>query len=759
MESLASPEQYNLVTTVASPVFKLISKALSFQGKKGATKNKINRRVKTKTVLQMESTECGAASLAMVLEYFGKVVSLEELRYECGVSRDGSKAINLVQAARKYGLIVKALRCEPKHLLAMPVPAIIFWNFNHYLVLEGFKGDKVYLNDPAYGSRIVSLEDFDRSFTGVALTFMEGPDFKKGGEKKSMLKGLWKLVEGRQKTFLWVVLFGVALFIPGLMLPMLTKYFVDDVLIAGQRALIAAIIGALLGTAVLRGVLSLLREHFLLKLEQDISTTSAVSFYWHVLRLPMEFFAQRHKGEVGARVRFNDDLAKLAAGKLSRTVLDLLASLVFLVIMFTYDWVLALIGLTISLLNIVIMRYSTGKIRDGSQRIIQDQGKLFGITVAGLQNIETIKASGNESDFFAKWTGYQAKLIRGEQATGITIQMYMAVPLLLAALNTVIILAIGSLRVMESHITYGTLLAFQGLVASFLAPVSNLVQFGGSLVAIKGYADRIEDVLRYPAVEGIPLHPDSIKVTPDAKKDKLQGYLELKDVSFGYSRLEPPLIEGFSIALKPGEQVALIGGSGSGKTTVSRVAAGLYRPWQGSLYLDGIERKELSRGKISHSVAMVDQEICLFEGTVRENIAMWDTELKEEDILAALRDACMLSEIMDRPGGLEYIVQENGRNFSGGQRQRLEIARALAGNPKVLIMDEATSALDSATEKLVLQNLRKRGCTCLFVAHRLSTIRDSDEIIVMDKGKVDQRGNHNQLREVAGPYRKLMSME
>jgi NHLM bacteriocin system ABC transporter peptidase/ATP-binding protein len=703
----------------------------------------------------MEALECGAAALGIVLAYYGRWVPLEELRVACGVSRDGSNASNVVKAARRYGLIAKGYRKEVDGVRAMRVPLVVFWNFNHFVVVEGFGKDRVYLNDPASGPRVVTAEEFDQAFTGVVLAFEPGPEFQPGGAKPSLVAALSRRLAGSAAAVAYLLLAGLGLVALGLLIPAFTRVFVDRVLVGGQDWIWPLLIGMGLAAA-LRAAVTGLQRYCLRRLETRLAISTASGFLWHVLRLPAEFYVQRYAGDISTRVGINDRVAQLLAGPLANVALNVVVIVFYALLMLQYDPLLTALGIGIALLNVLALRWAARRRIDASQRLLIDKGKLVGTTINGLQTIETIKASGAESDFFARWAGYHAKVLNGQQRLGVVTQWASAVPVLLTGLNTAAILTLGGLRVMEGSLTMGMLVAFQSLMTSFLTPVTQLVTLGGTLQDVEGDMNRLDDVVRY-RIDPLLAAPTVPEATLGAAR--LAGYLELKDVTFGYSRLAPPLIEGLSLALKPGDRVALVGGSGSGKSTVARLVAGLYAPWSGEILFDGRPRANVPRPVLTRSLAMVDQDIVLFEGTIRDNLTLWDASISDADVVQAAKDAAIHGDVAARPGGYDYVVEEGGRNFSGGQRQRLEIARALAGNPTLLVLDEATSSLDPLTEQAIDEALRRRGCTCLIVAHRLSTIRDCDEIVVLEGGKVVQRGTHDEMIKVAGPYARLIQTE
>jgi NHLM bacteriocin system ABC transporter peptidase/ATP-binding protein len=719
----------------------------------GAATPRAARRVNTPTILQMEAVECGAAALAMVMAHHGRIVPLDELRLDCGISRDGSKASNLLRAARKHGFVAKGWKKEPGMLRPMKPPMILHWNFNHFVVLEGFRRGKVYLNDPAAGPRVVTPQELDEAFTGVVLTFEPSPSFERGGRMPSFVGALRRRLGGTTAGLVFVVLAGLALVVPGLVSSVFSRVFVDEVLIRGVTQWVRPLMLAMAGTAVVMVGLTALEQRYLLRLENRLSLQASSRFFWHVLRLPVRFFTQRFAGDIADRVTINDRVAGLLSGDLASTSISLLLVVFYAILLFHYDVPLALIGMGTAALNLLALRLVSSRRVHLAQRLAADRGKMMGTAMGALQTIDTMKASGSEGDFFARWSGHQAKVVADEQRLRQSTLWLSTIPPLLTAVSGALILGLGGMRVMDGRLTIGMLIAFQTLLASFLGPVNHITELGGVAQEVKGDLVRLDDVLDArpdPGLEGKPVA---------AFPPKLSAWVELRAVTFGYSPLEPPLIRDLDLTLAPGSRVAIVGGSGSGKSTVARLVAGLLEPWSGEVLLDGLPRGAVPRETLVQSLAMVDQDICLFEGTIRANLTMWDHTIRDPDLVAAAEDACVHEEIAARPGGYGAKVEEGGRNFSGGQRQRLEIARALAVNPSILVLDEATSALDPTTEKLVADRLRRRGCTCLIVAHRLSTIRDCDEILVLDRGTVVQRGTHEVLIRQPGPYRTLIAAE
>lgn len=703
----------------------------------------------------MEAVECGAAALAMILAKFGKWASLEELRHECGVSRDGSKASNVLKAARKYGLNAKGFKYDAlEKLYDLPLPVILFWNFNHFVVLEGFKKGKVYLNNPAQGPQVVSMAELDASYSGVVLTFEPGPDFKKGGSSPSMIPALRRRLRGSEMALMFAVLCGLFLVVPGLAIPAFTQVFIDDYLVKGQDWLITPLLWAMAGAVAVQGMLAWLQEHYLLRLETKLALSTSSRFFDHILRLPAAYFGQRFAGEIGSRVMINDKVARVVSGKLATTAIDSVMTLFYFSLMCVYDVWLTLIVTLIAMLNVAAVKLAARVRVDASQRLRQDRGKLMGVSMNGLQMMETIKATGSEAEFFARWSGYYAKTANTTQQLQVLGHISSAVPPFVQTLSTATVLVLGGLKVMDGEMTMGMLVAYQTLLLSFTRPLTTFVQFGTTLQELQADMNRLDDVIRYPVDPQYEQDPSQVK--HDSKAIKLTGKVELRGVTFGYSPLEKPLIEDFNLVVEPGRRVALVGASGSGKSTIARLTSGLFQPWKGEILFDDVPRHQLPRDLVANSISVVDQEVFLFGGSVAENVTMWDSTVAVQRVSQAGRDAAIHDVVEAREGGYQSLIQEGGGNFSGGQCQRLEITRALVGEPTIVILDEATSALDPTTESHIDESMRRRGCTCIIIAHRLSTIRDADEIVVMDRGKIVQRGTHDEMKDVDGPYKLLM---
>lgn len=702
----------------------------------------------------MEAVECGAASLAMILGYYGRFIPLEKMRIECGVSRDGTNARNIIMAGKTFGLVGKAFKKEPDDLKELPLPLIIHWNFNHFLVLEGFKKGKFFLNDPAVGPRIVTEEEFDESFTGIALMFQPGDDFEKRKETPSFFLSLSKRLKGSYRSLGYCVLAALAMIIPGMIVPAFTRIFIDDVLVGKMIGRVQPLLWVMIITAVIMGILTWLKEFHLLKLETKLSISSSGKFLWHVLNLPYMFYTQRFPGDIASRVALNDSVANLLSNELAVNLLNIVQVSFFLFIMFQYDVVLSFLAVGIALVNVIVLRSMANKRKNANVKLLQDQGKLIGATMGGLQSMETLKATGRESDFFEMWSGYQAKTINTMQDMGLLTTTMSVIPTFLSTMTNTIVLSVGSLRIMDGHLTIGMFIAFQMLMKYFLTPVTELVDLGVKFQDSEGQMTRLDDVLKYPTDPVIQRYNNEFN--PEKIENKLTGYVEFKEVNFGYNPRAKAFINNINLVLEPGKRVAVVGGSGSGKSTIAKLLCGVYEPWEGNIYFDGETIDKIPREVMVNSLSLVDQDIFLFEGNVKENIALWDNSIEEHDVINASKDAAIHDIITARQGGYGNLVEEGGTNFSGGQRQRLEIARALATNPTILVLDEATSALDPTTEKFINNAILSRSCSSLTIAHRLSTIRDCDEIIVMENGQIVQRGTHNEMIDIEGAYRDLV---
>ncbi len=716
--------------------------------------NRDKKRVKVPTILQMEAVECGAASLAMILAHYDLWIPLEKLRQECGVNRDGSKASNVMKAAKARNCEVHGYRWEADNLREEGTfPMIIHWEFNHFVVLEGIIGDIVYLNDPAMGRRTVEWENFLTSYTGVAITVQPSTGFKPEGHRYNIFKAVIDKLLQDKFAMIFMIILSLCMIIPGLASPVMSQIFLDEILTGKHRDWMFKLCIAMTISFVISGAMTWLRAVVLTRWQKKITLADSSSFFWHLLKLPMSFFHQRYAAEVASRISFNESIAGVLSGSAATAALDFLVAIFFLFLLIQYNLTLTIIGVFFSFINIAVFLAVRRKMTDLNMRIQQDAGKEYGTAMNGLMMIDSIKANGTEGDFFTKWAGYRAKVLAAQQETALWSLSVNTIPVLLGGINSALIMTFGGFSIMEGAMTAGMFVAFQSLMGNFQEPINNLLSLNSTLQTTEMQMQRLDDVRRYN-VDSLNYPTDDDK--KKFKKDRLSGELDLVDITFGYSPLEKPLLKNFNLHLEPGRWVAIIGSSGSGKSTLAKIVTGLYEQWDGKVLFDGTDRREIPRAVIVNSLSSVDQDIFQISGTVKENITLFDESVRQSDIIQAAKDACIHEDILKLEGGYDAEVSEGGLNFSGGQRQRMEIARALAANPSILVLDEATSALDPVTEQTVLENIRYRGCSCLIVAHRLSTIRDCDEIVVLDHGVVAERGTHREMMQHDGPYRRLI---
>lgn len=712
--------------------------------------------VKVPVVMQMEALECGAASLAMVLAYYDKWIPLEQVREDCGVSRDGSNAKNILLAARNYGMVAKAYRYDPERLKEVgKFPMIVHWEFNHFIVLRGFKGNKVYINDPARGEVVMPFEQFDDGYTGICLMFEPTEAFVPSGKPKSVFAFAKSRLKGASAAVAFVSITTLIVSITGILLSAFSRVFMDRLLTGADPDWLLPFIIGLSALALVRVVAAWIKAIYSIKIDGKMAVVGNMSYMWKILRLPMKFFSQRMAGDIQQRQMSNASIAGTLVNTLSPLVLETLMLAFYLVVMIRYSLLLTLVGVISVFGQVWVSRIISNKRVNITRVTMRDSGKLASATVSGIDMVETIKASGAENGYFEKWSGYQAS-VNTQKVRFMKLNSYLGlIPPILTVLANDVVLILGVYLCITGRFTIGMVMAFQGFLALFMQPAAKLINAGQQIQELRTEMERIDDVMKYP----IDVDPGNEEIDEDADYDKLSGTVELKNVTFGYSRLAPPLIENFSMKLETGSRVAFVGASGCGKSTLAKLFSGLYQPWEGEILFDGKHIDEINRSVFTGSVAVVDQDITLFEDTIENNIKMWDNTIEDYEMMMAARDARIHDDIMEREGGYRYKLSEGGRDFSGGQRQRIEIARVLAQDPTIIIMDEATSALDAKTEYEVVNAIKDRDITCIVIAHRLSTIRDCDEIIVLDQGKVVERGTHEELMALGGAYTKLVTSE
>ena len=725
------------------------------------SKNKIKPTVtvgtaKVPVIMQLETLECGAAALAMVMAYYGKWVPLERVRSDCGVSRDGSNAQNLCDAAKGYGFEVKAFRRTPKSLRDNgQFPCIIHWNFNHFVVLNGFKGKYAYINDPARGFVKVGAEEFDKCFTGVTLDFAPGESFVPEGSQKSTVEFARKRLVGAGAAVVFVMLTTVIASLFGIINPVMSKIFMDRLLPGTNSEWLMPFIGVMAGLAVVQIAVAWAQAIYSLKINGKMTIIGSSTYMWKVLSMPMEFFSQRMAGDIQTRLTMNSSISGTIVNTFAPLLLNTGMMVFYFILMLRQSLLLTAIGIGTLVLNVFVSRIISAK-RVNITRVMQrDSAKLISTASAGIEMIETIKSSGAEDGFFRKWSGYQASVNAQSVKAARTNNYLGMLPTFFATIANYAVMVLGVWFVMNGEFTLGALQMFQGLLGAFMSPAMTLVTAGQTLQEMRTQMERVEDVMQYPSDQNVVYNAD----VEGEEFAKLGGSIELRNVSFGYSKLADPIIKDFSMTLKPAGRVAFVGSSGCGKSTLAKLISGLYDPWEGEILFDGKPRTQHHRAVMTGSIAVVDQEITLFEGTIADNIKMWDESIKDFEMILAARDAQLHDDIIAREGGYQSRLAPGGRDLSGGQRQRMEIARVLAQDPSIIILDEATSALDAKTEYDVVSAIKDRGITCIVIAHRISTIRDCDEIIVLDNGRVAERGTHDELMKLGGVYTELVANE
>ena len=708
-------------------------------------RSKKRRVKKVPVVVQMETVECGAACLSMILAYYGKWLSLEQLRTDCGVSRDGSNARCIVQAARRHGLDAHGYRADISHLEHM-APAIIHWNYNHFVVFKGFDGGLAYINDPGIGSIAVSMEDFNRSYTGVAITASPTDQFKPQGHQTSILHYVRENIRGVSDAFIFTLIMGILTAFAGMLYPLFSQVFMDDIITGKNEEWTVPFFVGMGALVVFHFLLAFLDNVYGRRFSGSMSLKGNTRFLWHALNLPMEFFAQRYVGDIVQRQSLNETITTTLVRILAPYAINILLLIVYVVVMARYSFLLTLMGLMSVALNIYVVRKESELRNNLSRAMEQTEGKFYGITMSCVDNIESIKAAGAERKFFEFWAGYFAR--RNNQEVLFEARSFS--PYVFGHVANALVLILGAALILYGDFSIGMLMAFQGFMAEFMRPAMGLMQGSTTVIELRSQMERIDDVIAYPTE----------KWSDDANEAhgaKMGGMFEMKNVTFGYSPTSEPLIKDFSMKLEPGKSVALVGTSGCGKSTIAKLVAGLYEPWSGDILFDGRKRSEISHEEYVNSVAVIDQNVVLFDDTISENLKMWDHSIEDFTMTMACIDSGIRNDIISRPRGFNTKLVKGGGNFSGGQRQRMEIATALAREPILLVMDEATSALDTMAEREVMQNIRQCGASLIVIAHRLSTVRDCDEIIVMDHGQIAERGTHDELMSRDGIYKKLMT--
>lgn len=730
--------------------------------KKEKVKSPIKKGVaKVPVIMQMEALECGAACLAMVMAYYSKWIPLEQVREDCGVSRDGSNARNVLIAARSYGFTAKGYRLEPEELKKEgKFPCIIHWNFNHFVVLDGFKGNKAIINDPAGGIKSVSMEEFDRAFTGICLIIEPDENFEPSGKPKSVVKYAKSRIKGAGLAVTFVVICSVITALMGVIQPGFSRVFYDRLLTGENPEWFMPFVIFLAAISAVQIIVSAIEAIYSNKINGKMDVVGNSTFLWKILNMPMNFFSQRMAGDIQSRQNSNASVSVSLVKTFAPLALNGVMAVFYFFVMIRYSPLLTMVGLLSVVINLFVSRFVLKKRINLTRVQMRDSAKLASVTVAGIEMVETIKASGAENGFFRRWAGYQAS-VNTQSVRFAKMDRYIGmIPSVVSLLCSSVVTFLSVWYAMNGDFTVGMISAFQGFLTAFTAPANKLISAAQSLQEMRTSMERIEDVMQYPEDVCCKAKADNDDDECENKSyAKLSGDIEIKNVTFGYSRLAKPIIKDFNLSLKRGGSVALVGASGCGKSTVSKLISGLYQPWSGEILFDGKPLTSIDRSVFTGSLAVVDQDIIIFEDTIANNIKMWDNSIEDFEVILAARDAQIHNDIVRREGGYNYKLTEGGKDLSGGQRQRLEIARALAQDPTIVILDEATSALDAKTEFEMVKAIRERGITCIVVAHRLSTIRDCDEILVMDHGEVVERGTHSELFAKGGKYTELVTTE
>lgn len=708
----------------------------------------------TPIIMQLEALECGAASLAMVMAYYDKWVALEQVRVDCGVSRNGANAKNITRAANKYGFVTKGYAYNVQKLKERGrFPAIIHWGGAHFVVLNGFRGNKAIINDPAKGLLKVDLKTFDKFFTGIYLEIVPGVDFVPGGKKKSILSFARKRLKGAAALIAFFAITTIIFYLFTIIKPVMSQVFVDYLLGGNNPSWVLPFIYIVAGVGLLEVIVTGVQAIYSYKIKGKLDLIGSTTYMWRILRLPIEFFSQRMVGDLQSRQSENASIADILVNVFAPLAFNAIMIVIYLVIMINKSWILALVGVATVVLNAFMSKYIS-KVRVNISRVqSRDNAKLSAMTSKGIEMIETIKSNGAEQAYFDSWSEAQESVVKGKIKMAKTNQTLALLPAFISMLANYSVLILGVYYTIQNQFTIGSILVFQGILGAFMSPAMTMINSGQTLQEMRTQMERVDDVLEYPLDENVTRHIDMDEVS------KIKGNLILKDLVFGYSRLDKPILEGFNLEIKQGQKVAIVGTTGSGKSTLSKLISGLYSPWSGEIIFNGKKMNEIDHEIFTSSIAVVDQDITLFEDTIMNNIKMWDESIEDYEVIMACNDAQIHKQIMAREGGYNAPVLEGGKNFSGGEKQRLEIARSLAADPSIIILDEATSALDAKTEYEVVKAIKARGITTIVIAHRLSTIRDADLIVVLQKGHIVEQGNHNELMKLKGSYYDLVTNE
>lgn len=714
---------------------------------------KPQRPERVPSMYQMEIAECGAASLGMILGHLKRFESLEELRLRCGVNRDGSKASNILKAGRSFGLEASGFRINAHEALQGPFPCIVFWRGYHFLVVEGVSENSVWLNDPALGPRRVTRQHFEAAYSGVTLRFSPGPSFQRSGIRPSPPQRIRRWLGKLEGLVIWITLLQLLIAVPVILLPGLSKLFIDDYLIgANDQALHSILIWTGLFFLAIGG-LFFAQRYFARLLETKLSLFRSAALFRRILNLPLHFHQQTQKADINHRLGVHDRAAALLSDDIVIGSAHFLTLPIFIGAMLLQSWQLTLINLMTLCTVVVVALILRQKMALQSSRLQRERARHRIIAMAGLQMFETLKANAGEDNFYQRILGQQANLSNAHQPLLLASQNLAIIPNLFLSISAVLTLGIGGWLIIHGQITIGTLIAVQLLVVGMERPVSATANL------LARFPELTADLARLDGINAYPQDPllTRAAASDTASADQLSGRVELRHIKFGYSRVSPPLFNDLNLTVEPGRMVALVGRSGSGKSTIAKLLTGVHEPWEGSVLIDKRPLSDWPRSLIAQSLGLIDQQPFLFEGSIADNLSLWDSSLSTAEITEAARQAGIHDVISRRPGGYNHPMASGGDNFSGGERQQLQIARALLSAPSLLILDEATSALDANTEAEILAAIRASGCACLIISHSPSTISVCDEVLYLDQGEIVARGDHHQLLDSSPGYRQLFA--
>ena len=706
-------------------------------------------RRRVPVLMQLGEVECGAACLAMVLSYYGRKTSVSEIRERCGVGRDGLSALSLVQAARSYGLRVRAISLQPTDFRFVSLPAIVHWEFNHFLVVERWSPRFVDVVDPASGRRRLSAEEFDTGFTGVVLMLEPGARFDRRTitSPLTLRAYLMNYLKRAPLMFAQIMVATLLLELLGLAVPVLTEVVVDQVLPFHMNTILPFLAAGLLIFVLSQLVIMLLRALLLIYLQARLDTHVMLTSFEHLLTLPLPFFLRHSSGDILSRLASNTVIFDLLSNQLLSTILDGSFVIVYLAILLSQSLAFGLLVAAIGLLQVVLLLGSTGPMRALASRELEAQGKAQGYETEVLVGVETLKAAGAEQRVFQQWSNLFFNQLNSSLRRNYLSSVIQTLISTLSALSPLLLLWFGAIEVLNHTMSVGAMLALNALAAAFLAPLASLVSAGQELQLVRSHFERIADVL---AAE-----PEQ-EVQRVQQPPRLTGRIELESISFQYDPDAPKVLRDITVQIEAGQKVAIVGRTGSGKSTLGKLLLGLLTPTGGEIFYDGLPLRSLNYQAVRAQFGVVMQEAAIFSGSIRQNIGFNDPNIGMEKIVKAAQAAALHEEIVQMPMGYETFVSEGGNVLSGGQRQRLALARALAHTPAILLLDEATSSLDMLTEQRVEHNLNALACTQIIIAHRLSTIRHADVILVLDEGTLVESGSHEELLARNGYYARLI---